>query len=216
MGKIWMCGIGTLLLSLSAYGADSNIITTVETVYDQPSAKASNLNKNEASFPFTVMQFREKFDRAAADEKIDTIKSITVDKTNTYLVTLNDAAFQKMVMAMKKIDAVNGPFEEKVHVLLTATSDGKVDTILIGGDRSDPMNMLLTISLVGNIIRILSPGITDDGVLDMVKDFGLMRGDSDPTIGEPVDIINKVAEFRCNNQPTEKSYAMGCLILPRS
>lgn len=98
--------------------------------------------------------------------------------------TFSDIGFKKSVAAMKSLDIANGHFFLKERLLITEV-EGKVSTIIIGGDRGDPMNLFHFIGQFADLLMTLDPNATSESASDDVRKLGLMRGDSDPTIGEP-------------------------------
>jgi hypothetical protein len=165
------------------------------------------------TFGFTASEFQSRLDKALLADGGDTTKSCKKSQTD-FTCQFNDVNFQKSVSAFKGLNLANGHFSLKEKMTIS-TENGKVSTIIIGGDRGDPINTFHTIGQIGGVFKALNPKISDDNVQRLFKELGLLRGDSDETIGSVKEAIEDFAEIRCNNQRSDKSTAFGCAFLPR-
>ena len=162
---------------------------------------------------FTAAEFQSRLNKALTEDNGDTIKACKRTGTD-FLCTFNDAGFQKSVAAFKELNIANGRFSLKEKMVISTTA-GRVAIITYSGDRGDPMNMFHTIGQIGGVLKALNPSIADDDVLRLLNQLGLMRGDSDATIGTPKEAIEAFAEIRCNNQRSASSMTFGCAFIPR-
>jgi hypothetical protein len=176
---------------------------------------AVHADTDEVTWSFTIEQFKNEYNQQAVKDEGYTIKSIKYDE-GSWLLTLNNTKFQKGVAEMKNLDLMNGKFTLETYILLTIEKNKKVKSIIISGDRSDPVNLSSLIDTVGTVIKVLNPAMSQDEVTSFLVSLGLMRGDDDPTIGEPITQLNKGGAFTCNNQLHDTSTVVGCWIVPRS
>ena len=84
---------------------------------------------------------------------------------------------------IKKLNLINGAFDLKDALSITET-DGKVSMIAIFGDRGDPVNIFHFIGLLGGVIKTLNPSLDGPDLTKEIFALGVMRGDSDPSIGK--------------------------------
>ncbi|SIT42224.1 hypothetical protein BN2475_340164 [Paraburkholderia ribeironis] len=117
---------------------------------------------------------------------------------------------------MKKLDLANGRFASKLALQLSISSAGKVSVIKVMGNRSDPVNLMRFVGAVGLINNMLNPGQDEKTNLDFLTSLNLMRGDDDPSIGQPVASFNRGGAFACVSMPSEQSTSVGCVVAPRS
>jgi hypothetical protein len=94
------------------------------------------------TFNFTAIEFQARLNKVLTDDHGDTIKACKKDGAD-YRCTFNDAEFQKSVAAFKELNLANGRFALN-EVMYFTIEGGKVSRITIGGDRSDPMNLMHT------------------------------------------------------------------------
>ena len=175
------------------------------------------------TFDWTFDQFRKALDQRIRDDITDKSEanfSRTKDckKTgNVYTCSFNDKGFQITVAGFKKLDLMSGRFTLKL-TLTVETTEGKVSKIRLNGDRNDPVNLLQYVGTVTNVMQLFEPKIVEgEGKsLALAKDLGVMRGDADPSIGSPVDIIKPYAAIRCLNVPTRITSGVACEWVPRS
>lgn len=159
--------------------------------------------------------FRKRYDELAKADGGDTIKRVSKAKDGL-AVTLNDEQFQRAIAEMKKLDLANGRFQSKIAMRLSTDSTGKVTKIAVVGDRSDPVNLMRFIGAVGIVDSILNPTQDEKANTDFLATLGLMRGDDDPSIGQPVSSFNRGGAFQCVSMPSAQTTGVGCLIEPRS
>ncbi|WP_436197259.1 hypothetical protein [Paraburkholderia hospita] len=131
-------------------------------------------------------------------------------------VTLSDKQFQRGIAEMKKLDLANGRFQSKLGIRLFTDSKGNVTKIAVVGDRSDPVNLVRFIGSVGLVNSMLNPGLDEKTNTDFLATLGLMRGDDDPTIGQPVSSFNRGGAYRCVSMPSDQMTGVGCVVEPRS
>lgn len=170
-------------------------------------------NSEAQTFSFGPEELRSRFNAALAEDEMDTIRNCKRFGADLEC-SFTDQRYQAGVKAMKELNLANGRFEIKRTVLIT-TKGKTVETIIVSGDRSDPINLFHFIATVVALIRAISPTTSDDDVLKTVSSLGLMRGDSDPTIGRPIDQVESYAAIKCNNQGSKVSTAIGCVFNPR-
>ena len=166
------------------------------------------------SFTFTADEFLKRFNAELAKDEIDTTRSCRQSRSDVEC-TFNDERFQGGLKALKQLNLANGRFFQKKKLLITLEGK-KVVMIILSGDRSDPINLFHYIASVGAAIRAIDPSVSDDGVKTTIAGLGLMRGDSDKTIGSPVDQIEDYGAIKCNNQHSRVSTKVGCVFVPRS
>ena len=166
------------------------------------------------SFPFTADEFLKRFNADLATDGIDTTRSCRQSRSDVEC-TFNDARFQDGLKAMKKLNLANGQFSQKKTLLITL-EDKKVAEIILSGDRSDPINLFHFIASVRSVIKAIDPSVSEDAIKTTVDGLGLMRGDSNKTIGNPVNQIEDYGAIKCNNQHSRVSTTVGCVFVPRS
>lgn len=174
-------------------------------------------------FDQSFEQFRAALDRKIRDDTTD--KSASDWSTtkqcrkagNVYTCTFNDKGFQSTVAGFKKLDVMNGRFTLKM-TLTVETNGGKVSRVRLNGDRGDPVNLLQFSGTATNIMQLFEPGIVDgEGKsLALVKELGLMRGDADPTTGQPVVAIKPYAAITCLVVPSNITTGQACEWVSRS
>ena len=174
-------------------------------------------------FAMSFEDFRKVFDQRIRDDTTDkseasfnTTKQCT-KKGTTNTCTFNDRGFQSTVDGFKKLDLMNGKFSLKL-TLTVETTNGKVSRIRLNGDRRDPVNLLQYTGTVTNVMQLFEPSIVDgDGKsIALVKQLGIMRGDADQSINEPVVEIKPYAVIRCVNANSNITFGIACEWLPRS
>lgn len=174
-------------------------------------------------FDQSFEQFRAALDRKIRDDTTD--KSASDWSTtkqcrkagNVYTCSFNDKGFQSSLAEFKKLNLMNGKFTLKM-TLTVETSGGRVSKVRLNGDRGDPVNLLQFSSTATNIMQLFEPGIVDgEGKsLALVKELGLMRGDADPTTGQPVVVIKPYAAIACLMVPSTIATGQACEWVPRS
>ena len=191
-------------------------LVVTATLYAGP-AQAADL------FAMSFEDFRKAFDKRIREDTLDkaevnfsTTKQCT-KKGTTSTCTFNDKGFQSTVASFKKMDLVSGKFTLKL-TLTAETKDGKVSHIRLIGSRGDPVNIFQYVSTVMNIMQLFEPGIVDgEGKsLALVKQLGIMRGDADPSINEPVVNIEPYAVVECLNVHSNITSGVACNWTPRS
>lgn len=174
-------------------------------------------------FDQSFEQFRAALDRRIRD---DTLNKSQADWSttkqcrkagNAYTCSFNDKGFQGTVAEFKKLDVMNGRFTLRM-TLTVETAGGKVSKVWLNGDRGDPVNLLQFSGTATNIMQLFEPGIVDgEGKsLALVKELGLMRGDADPTTGQPVVAIKPYAAVTCLTVPSSITTGEACEWVPRS
>ena len=174
-------------------------------------------------FSMSFEEFRATLDHQIRDDTPDKSEAnFSTTKQckkagNTYTCSFNDKGFQSTVANFKRMDLMNGRFALKMS-LTVETLNGKVSKIRLNGDRDDPVNLLQYVGTVTNIMQMFDPEIVEgDGKsIALAKELGLTRGDSDPTIGEPVEVIKPYAAIRCLNVPVQLTSGVACMWMPRS
>jgi hypothetical protein len=100
--------------------------------------------------------------------------------------------------------------------LLISEEKEKASMFLLEGDRGDPMNLFHFAGQLGSLLKTLNPSMSDNDIAKEALSLGVMRGDDDPSTGDPkIDILN-FAEIRCNNQKSHVSTKIWCGFFPRS
>lgn len=159
--------------------------------------------------------FRKLYDELAQANGDDTIKRMSKTKDGVAVV-LSDTQFQRGVAEMKKLDLANGRFKSKLGIRLSIDSKGGVTKITVVGDRSDPINLMRFIGAVGVVNTMLNPGLDEKANTDFLATLGLMRGDDDPSVGQPVSSFNHGGAFQCVSMPSDQTTGVGCVVEPRS
>ena len=174
-------------------------------------------------FDLTFDQFRKAFDQKIRD---DTLDKTQADWSTTkmckkvsaiYTCAFSDKGFQSTVTEFKRLDVMNGKFNLKL-TLTVETVNGRVSRVRLNGDRSDPVNLLQFASTVANVMQMFEPDIVEgEGKhLALAKELGLMRGDADPTVGQPKVLIKPYAAVKCLVAPSAISVGEACEWVPRS
>lgn len=88
--------------------------------------------------------------------------------------------------------------------------------IAVAGDRSDPVNLIRFNGAVGIVNSMLNPDLDEKANTDFLATLGLMRGDDDPSIGQPVSSFNRGGAFQCVSMPSDQTTGVGCVVEPRS
>ncbi|WP_156441310.1 MULTISPECIES: hypothetical protein [unclassified Burkholderia] len=131
-------------------------------------------------------------------------------------VTLNDERFQHGIAELKKLDLANGRFESRLGILLSVGSAGTITKIGVVGDRSDPVNLMHFVGVMGVVNDMLNPGQDEKANTDFLASLNLMRGDDDVSIGKSVSSFNRGGAFACISMPSEQTTGVGCVVTPRS
>lgn len=123
--------------------------------------------------------------------------------------------FQKQVAGFKKMGIISGDKFYSNERIVLKLNGSNIEMIILKGTRGDPANLF---SLLGDIqiaMKVLSPkALSSDELSANVTKLGLMRGDSDPTIGIPKNIKEPYADISCNNQSSNVSMDFGCVFRP--
>lgn len=174
-------------------------------------------------FDQSFEQFRAALDRKIRGDTTD--KSVSDGNTtkqcrkvgNVYTCSFNDKGFQRSIAEFKKLDLMNGRFTLKM-TLTVETNGGKVSSIRLNGDRSDPVNLLQFFGTATNIMQVFEPGIVDEDakLLALDRELGLTRGDADPTTGQPMVVIKPYAAITCLVVPSSITTGQVCEWVPRS
>jgi hypothetical protein len=166
---------------------------------------ADNSPKNApaSTFHFTFEAFRKALDYKIRDDTLDksdpdfSTTNVCRKPADRYACNFHDSGFQSTVANFKKMDILNGRFTLKLS-LAVDTADGEVSSIVLSGDRGDPVNLFQFIGTVENIMQTFDPkiGQEEGQSKKLVDDLGLMRGDSAADIGKPRTIIEPYASVR--------------------
>lgn len=176
---------------------------------------ASRAAEQTGAFPWNATEFARLFNQQAQQEQIDPIVK-AIHSPGEVEFKFGDAKFQEGVKVMKDMDLLNGKFSNHALLIVGVNAGGLVTMITVGGQRTDPVNMFRTLSLVGAVYSVLNPRSSADQVSEFVAGLGLMRGDDDPSIGRPVTNLSKGGAFTCNNRHSSASVHFGCAVVPRS
>lgn len=174
-------------------------------------------------FDQSFEQFRAALDRKIRDDTTD--KSASDWNTtkqcrkagNVYTCSFNDKGFQSSIAEFKKLNLMNGRFTLKM-TLTVETNGGKVSRVRLNGDRGDPVNLSQFSGAATNIMQLFEPGIVDEDakLLALDRELGLMRGDADPTTGQPMVVIKPYAAITCLMVPSSITTGQACEWAPRS
>lgn len=159
--------------------------------------------------------FRKRYDELAKASGDDTIRRMRKTKDGIE-VTLNDERFQHGIAELKKLDLANGRFESRLGILLSVGSAGTITKIGVVGDRSDPVNLMHFVGVMGAVNDMLNPGQDEKANTDFLASLNLMRGDDDVSIGKSVSSFNRGGAFACISMPSEQTTGVGCVVTPRS
>lgn len=170
---------------------------------------------SEPSFSFNPEQIMEMFNaHLQEDANEDRIVSIKKTKSDADLI-LGDYYFKIGLVELKKMDLVNGRLDMRIKILTPLDAKGFVQTIIIRSTRGDPLNLFRGLGVITNFYQILNPQASGKESDAFIASLGLMRGDDDPTTGQPVSQLSKGAAFTCNTQQSAISTVFGCVISPR-
>ena len=164
---------------------------------------------------FEPETFRKQYDELAMAGGDDTIRRMSKTKDGIE-VTLNDERFQRGIAELKKLDLANGHFESQIGIHLYVNSANKITRIGVVGDRSAPVNLMHFVGAVGMVNNILNPGSDKKANMDFLASLGLLRGDADASIGQPVSAFNHGGAFACISMPSEQTTSVACVVTPRS
>ena len=175
------------------------------------------------TFDWTFDQFRKLLDQRIRNDTTDKSESdFSTTRTCTkiaaiYTCSFNDKGFQSTVAGFKKLDIMNGRFSLKLK-LTVETIAGRVSKIRLNGDRGDPVNLLQFSGTIINVMQLFEPAIVDgEGKsLALITELGLMRGDTDITSIEPINVIKPYALVRCVVVPTSLTSRQACDWVPCS
>jgi hypothetical protein len=165
------------------------------------------------TFQFSAKELVERLDKQLVADNGDTTKQCRKSSQDT-ICSFNDVGFQKSVVRLKKLNLANGTFFLKESIIIREDG-GKVSTILLTGDRGDPPNLFHFSGLLGSLIKTLGPSLSTDDIVKEALALGIMRGDDDPTIGQPKHDIQDFAEIVCNSHNSRESTKVGCAFFPR-
>jgi hypothetical protein len=168
-----------------------------------------------ATFTFDPPSFRRMYDarlRGDGDGGIE----VCTEQGTAYVCRFDDAPFCKSVEAFRKLDLVRGSFSSKLG-LSVASRAGKASSIVLTGDRADPMNLFGFVGKVGSLIKTLEPEIAEGTVQELLgTELGLTRGDDDLAIGAERSIARGRYVAWCRSTPSTEGTAMTCMFEPRS
>lgn len=167
------------------------------------------------SFDLTTRAFVERFNSEVDKNGGEKIKSC--GKPNGDLISCNyeNFAFSKQIKTFKSLDLINGNFPLLGNLDLVERG-GKIGTVIVSGDRGDPANFFHYMGQVDVAIRAVSnKEMSSEDSQILFKKLGLMRGDSDPTIGQKQIAIESFAAISCIAQPSSKTTKVACMIEPR-
>jgi hypothetical protein len=155
------------------------------------------------TFDFTSAQLLDKFNKQLQSDKGDVTNGCKKKGTDT-ICLFSDLNFKNSVREFKKLNLANGKFNLNERLLISEEK-GKVSMFLLEGDRGDPMNLFHFAGQLGSLLKTINPSMSDDNIAKEALSLGVMRGDDDPTTGDPkIDILD-FAEIRCNNQKSHIS-----------
>lgn len=170
------------------------------------------------SFGLNLEQFKSSFNAQAKAESnypnmAATIIELKELKKNIYSAKINDGPFKQMVKKWKEMDLANGNFQLKDRLSITTDSSGKIAKVQAYSDRAD-MNLFHFLGTFSNIIRTFNKDMTDAQVQSAIKEVGLMKGNTDPTIGKSLETFTKGAAITCLSQPSNVTTEVSCAFTP--
>lgn len=171
--------------------------------------------KETATFNMSARELVARYDAQLKKDGDSGLSQCEVEGA-VWACRFDTASFNKSLALFKQADLMNGPFELKT-MLEIHELDGKVARISIQGVRSDPVNLFVYSGQVLSMVRMFEPELTDGGEGSIgMNELGLMRGDSDPTIGTEKTIINHDFAVQCIQYNSSVSVKMECAFDPRS
>ncbi|TXN57773.1 hypothetical protein [Methylobacterium sp. WL2] len=167
------------------------------------------------TFAFDAPSFRRMYDRRLRGDGDGGIEDCAEQGMN-YVCRFDDAPFRKSVEAFRKLDLVRGSFSSKLGLSVVSRA-GKASSIVLTGDRADPMNLFGFVGKAASLIKTLEPGIAEGAVQDLLSaGLGLTRGDDDSTIGAERTVVRGAYVAQCRSTPSRETTAMTCTFEPRS
>lgn len=100
------------------------------------------------------------------------------------------------------------------ELLILETGAGKVTRIGLSGSRETPMGLFHFVGQVGSAIKAVEPSVSQDQTTKMLKSLGLMRGDDDPTTGQPMEVKLSKARVVCLTQNSRITATVTCFFAP--
>ena len=177
---------------------------------------ANNVFGQEAAFPLSPTEFRQRFNAVANKDGGDTIVNLKKEK-GVYKAVLADVQFQKSVAAFKEMNLVNGKFVMQTEVNLRTNQAGNVTEIIVSSSRADPMNLIQGfVGTMGVVTKVLDPVLPQDQVTKLLTSLGLMRGDDDPTTGQITTQFSRGGSYGCLVRHSSVSVKVVCSVVPRS
>ena len=185
-------------------------------------AVAAVADAKTPTFDFTAQQFQDRLNAAIIEDTTSEpkdsaiIQSCRPGKKNEVVCSFRDRGFQYTVAGMKKLDLLNGNFEQKLK--LTITSDaGKVTAVRLNGDRGDMPNVFAFFGTTMDVFKTFDKDVVakDGDVTKLGDELGLMRGDSSADAGEARVVLKPYAAVKCVMLPSNISTGHVCIWSPR-
>lgn len=167
------------------------------------------------TFPFSADALQARFDRQLRQDGDSRLARCSVI-ASTERCTFDDATFLRSVAAFEKLGLVEGPFDLTLSLVI-AEQAGHATRVTLLGERADPMNLGAFTGAVSTLLKTMEPDLADDELTGLMKDeLSLMRGDSDPTIGQERTVERTGYTVACLSRPSVVSMAVRCTLEPRS
>jgi len=166
------------------------------------------------SFDFSFESFRIRLNKRIEMNGGGLVKSCRESASKVFC-SFDDKAFQQSVLAFKGLNLANGKFKLAESIQI-GIKNNHVERIILVGSRADPMNLFHFIGTVGSVIGVFEPQIDAKGAAEIVTELGLMRGDSDPTIGTAQNEFRDSVAITCNQYLSALSQKVECVFVPRS
>ncbi len=199
------CVSGQVLFAESPPGQMAQVANPKATSQHQTQTATFNMSAHELVARYDA-RLKQDGDSGLARCEVDGL---------VWTCQFDTASFKKSLAIFKQVDLLNGPFELKTSLKIYE-HDGKVSRISIQGVRSDPVNLFIYMGQVLSLFKTLGPQRNDEEVDSMGKELGLMRGDSDPTIGIEKTVINSDFAVQCIQYDSSVSLMTQCVFDPRS
>ena len=198
--------------SITQMGVPAFCESVRKILHDDP-ATAATATSSSTTFDMTPAELTKGYSARLRQDKDDGIRNCSSDD-GFLTCTFDDDAFRGSVKQMKEMNLINGNITSQ-QLLLVGLSGGKVSYVSIAGDRRDPANLLAFVGKVGSMLHHLGSRLTDKEVDALLGKLGLMRGDSDPTIGNQMTEITDTFAVRCSARNSKVSTLVGCRFDPR-
>lgn len=102
------------------------------------------------TFAFDPPSFRQMYDARLRGDNDGGIEDCA-DRGAVYVCRFDDAPFRESVEAFRKLDLVRGSFSSKLGLSVVSRA-GKASSIVLTGDRADPMNLFGFVGKVASLI----------------------------------------------------------------